>query len=632
MQRRNKRKASPLSASASPGPLTPLIVKCSRCSWEGTPQARALHEMRHDRDDVQEGVLCPLCGEKCRAIRELVAHAREKHSSGNAKFEIRNECLSGAEFKKWMSTKRFDLIGPIVLMNRQADVTDYRCSYVSSGKQQRAPGIHPVCTAFLTTTTLSNGFVQTEYCVDHLGHDRTAPQTVPVNSSSLFQAQSSDNTNPAGIKKPINVVPSVVLKLTEGRAIIVRKNITRPTLSKNDVEPERKEHQEQRQESTSLTPPMVNRTVDLDPRAGSMCLEESSSGYDAADTLRVLTLVKSASEAVESPATKQPSQTAVKDRKEGDRSTPVHKNLESSPTVSDISHSVKPSRRPGSASKVRGTRKMKRKKSRTVHDASSVVHSSVQSPHVENKKTLECDSKFANQETNMSEYLADEDFLVDKVLDKRIHNGVLQYKIKWKGYENDEDDTWEPVANLYDAMEMIEAFEQSLTASKNTDRTSPEDVRMDDAVDRKRDEMDESKDSEGTYNHYEPDVQNHTDDKKEKDVLAASSAESESEKSIRPTSDDRNVNGHERRYRIYDGYKIAKLIGVRQPKGDEGIEAVVQYEDQMYEVIPTNILVDYAPMELLRFYESKICYKEPSEPLSSEALKALAESTLCSSQ
>lgn len=44
--------------------------------------------------------------------------------------------------------------------------------------------------------------------------------------------------------------------------------------------------------------------------------------------------------------------------------------------------------------------------------------------------------------------LEDEEFLVDKIVDKRTFNGVLQYRVKWKGYENDEDDTWEPLSNL----------------------------------------------------------------------------------------------------------------------------------------------------------------------------------------
>lgn len=44
---------------------------------------------------------------------------------------------------------------------------------------------------------------------------------------------------------------------------------------------------------------------------------------------------------------------------------------------------------------------------------------------------------------------AEDEFAVDRILDHKFGaRGVVQYKVKWLGYEAEEDMTWEPAANL----------------------------------------------------------------------------------------------------------------------------------------------------------------------------------------
>ena len=77
----------------------------------------------------------------------------------------------------------------------------------------------------------------------------------------------------------------------------------------------------------------------------------------------------------------------------------------------------------------------------------------------------------------------EEDYEVEKVLGKKGKGKSVRYLVKWKGWDDEEDQTWEPLENLQNVSDMVDEYEKSLreklsSMKKKKDRKSsvtPED-------------------------------------------------------------------------------------------------------------------------------------------------------------
>ena len=57
--------------------------------------------------------------------------------------------------------------------------------------------------------------------------------------------------------------------------------------------------------------------------------------------------------------------------------------------------------------------------------------------------------------------MSDEEYEVEKVLDKRVKKGnQVEYLVKWRNYDDPDDNTWEPADNLKEAKDAIDRYEK----------------------------------------------------------------------------------------------------------------------------------------------------------------------------
>ncbi|XP_045761694.1 chromobox protein homolog 1-like isoform X2 [Maniola jurtina] len=176
---------------------------------------------------------------------------------------------------------------------------------------------------------------------------------------------------------------------------------------------------------------------------------------------------------------------------------------------------------------------------------------------------------------------SEEEYVVEKVLNKRTVKGKVQYLLKWKGYK-EEESTWEPEENL-DCEELIRAFEDNRKEKEAKAKKSDENQSR--TKKRRRDSDDTSVSGRKGRGTSVSSADDHRESKKK---------------------EDKAKSGFEK------GLKAEKIIGASDATGE--LMFLVKWADSdEAELVPAKVANVKCPQQVIAFYEERLTWHTPTE-------------------
>jgi len=162
--------------------------------------------------------------------------------------------------------------------------------------------------------------------------------------------------------------------------------------------------------------------------------------------------------------------------------------------------------------------------------------------------------------------LEEEEFIVEKILKKRMNKKIVEYFIKWEGFD-DSENTWEPARNL-NCPEMISDFENKLKKQKNE--------------------------------------KDHDKTKEEKIFSTKRPAEADKPNEEKTKKIAKSQNGFDR------GLKAEEIIGATETNGQ--VYFLIKWAGTTdSELVPSKIANIQIPQMVIAFYESRLTWSANKE-------------------
>ncbi|CAH1986260.1 unnamed protein product [Acanthoscelides obtectus] len=238
---------------------------------------------------------------------------------------------------------------------------------------------------------------------------------------------------------------------------------------------------------------------------------------------------------------------------------------------------------------------------------------------------------------------SEEEYSVEKIIDRRVVNGKVEYFLKWKGYK-DEDNTWEPKENL-DCPELIAEFEknrklkakagggkekkrqrENSTSSVDSDSTKSDKKKLHRSASPESDDEKEDSGSEPEKTKKKrksapkskrvADSDDSDDDKpkkkKKEEAPPKKKTDDEDESSKKPRKSEDKKAGKKEKSAFEKGLEAEKIIGASDTTGQ--LMFLMKWKDsEDTDLVYAKEANVKCPQVVIRFYEERIAWHSPEE-------------------
>jgi chromobox protein 5 len=194
------------------------------------------------------------------------------------------------------------------------------------------------------------------------------------------------------------------------------------------------------------------------------------------------------------------------------------------------------------------------------------------------------------EEEEEEEVLDEAEFIVEKILDRKLVNGEVHYFLKWKGFDETEN-TWEPEMNL-DCPELIADFHKRSKAQSKKSSNGPV-----------------VENNSTTNNNNNNNNNNNTNTISNKRSTRDSTDQQQQQQE---SSDSSKKSKRANDFGYGRGLEIEKILGATDVYGELMFLIKWQLTDKP-ELVPARIANVKSPQYVIRFYEDRLTWANTDE-------------------